>query len=121
MDSGDRMAIVSVQNQFILFLDGEREVNLALVSTGRPPVNSTPRGDFNVLYKSWAPVSSTYRVRMPYWQCIVDGGAIGLHQAAPSVEHRLGEPLSHGCVRLGQYTARWAYFWLPVGARVVVE
>jgi len=117
----DRMAIVNIQEQFILFLEGEQEANLALVSTGRPPVNSTPRGEFHILYKRWAPVSSTYRVRMPYWQCIEPSGAIGLHQASPSVEHRLGEPLSHGCIRLCRYTARWAYFWLPVGARVLIS
>ncbi len=120
-EPGERMAYVNIENQVIVFLEGEREANLAQVSTGRPPRHSTPRGDFSVLYKRWAPVSSTYRVRMPYWQCIEPSGAIGLHQASPSVEHRLGEALSHGCVRLGFFTARWAYFWLPVGARVVIE
>jgi lipoprotein-anchoring transpeptidase ErfK/SrfK len=117
----ERSAYVSIEQQVIVFMEGDREANLALVSTGRSPGYSTPRGDFSVLYKRWAPVSSTYRVRMPYWQCIEPSGAIGLHQASPSVEHRLGEALSHGCVRLGFFTARWAYFWLPVGSRVTIE
>ena len=117
----ERSVYVSIEEQVIVFFQGDREANLALVSTGRPPVHSTPTGEFSVLYKRWAPVSSTYRVRMPFWQCIEPSGAIGLHQASPSVEHRLGEPLSHGCVRLGYFTARWAYYWLPVGAKVVIE
>ncbi|PIE53035.1 hypothetical protein CSA37_03745 [Candidatus Fermentibacteria bacterium] len=121
VNSSERIACISVEEQVIVFLEGEQEANLALVSTGRPPRHSTPTGQFEILYKRWAPVSSTYRVRMPYWQCLEPTGAIGLHQASPSVEHRLGEPLSHGCVRMGGFTARWAYFWLPVGARVFID
>lgn len=117
----ERTVYVSIEEQVIVFLEGDQEANLALVSTGREPRHSTPRGEFSILYKRWAPVSSTYMVRMPYWQCIVESGAIGLHQASPSVEHRLGEPLSHGCIRMGSFTAPWAYFWLPVGAKVTIE
>ena len=120
-EPGERLALVSREHQTIVFLEGGQEANLALVSTGRPSRYATPSGDFEILYKLWNPVSSIYRVNMPYWQCIVDSGAIGLHQASRSVEHRLGEPLSHGCVRLGFFTARWAYYWLPVGARVVIS
>ena len=121
IEQGERLALVNKHEQVIVFLDGEQEANLALVSTGRPTRYATPSGDFKVLYKIWNPVSSIYRVHMPYWQAIVDSGIIGLHQASPSVEHRLGEPLSHGCVRMGSYTARWAYFWLPVGAQVIIR
>ncbi len=120
-ESGERLAIVSKEQQTIVFLEGGREANLALVSTGRPSRYATPSGSFEILYKRWSPVSSIYRVHMPYWQAIEDSGAIGLHQASHSAEYRLGEPLSHGCVRLGYFTARWAYFWLPVGAQVTIR
>jgi len=120
-ESGERLALISKEQQVIVFLDGGQEANLALVSTGRPSRYATPSGDFEILYKRWSPVSSTYRTRMPYWQAIEDTGTIGLHQASPSVEHRLGEPLSHGCIRLGYFTARWAYYWLPVGAKVIIR
>ncbi len=118
---GQRSATVRVENQYILFQEGEREANLALVSTGRPPHFSTPTGDFTVLYRLRNPMSSTYHVRMPYWLCIVPSGAIGLHQAGSSAESRLGEPLSHGCVRLGRFTAEWAYSWMPTGAPVSIH
>lgn len=120
-EPGERLAIVSKEQQTIVFLDDGQEANLALVSTGRPSRFATPSGDFEILYKRWSPVSSIYRVHMPYWQAIENSGAIGLHQAAPSAEHQLGKALSHGCVRLGSYTARWAYFWLPVGAQVIIR
>ncbi len=119
--SPERRATVSVTNQFILFQEGDREANLALVSTGRPPAFLTPTGDFRVLYRLRNPMSSTYHVRMPYWLCIVPSGAIGLHQAGSGAEARLGEPLSHGCIRLGRYTAEWAYTWMPIGAAVSIH
>ncbi len=119
--SGERLALISREQQIIVFLEGEQEANLALISTGTPPRYTTPGGDFEVLYKRWSPVSSTYRIRMPYWQAIEDTGTIGLHQASPAVEYLLGEPLSHGCIRMGFFTARWAYYWLPVGARVIIR
>jgi lipoprotein-anchoring transpeptidase ErfK/SrfK len=120
-ESDGRVAIISRELQTIVFLDDGREANLALVSTGRPSSYATPSGNFEVLYKRWSPVSSTYRVNMPYWLAIEDTGTIGLHQASLSLEHLLGEPLSHGCVRLGYFTARWAYYWLPVGAPVTIR
>ncbi len=119
--TGERVALISKELQVVVFLENGREANLALVSTGRPSRHTTPSGDFEILYKRWNPVSSIYRVHMPYWQCIVDTGTIGLHQAGRSAEHRLGEPLSHGCIRLGYFTARWAYFWLDVGSKVIIQ
>lgn len=116
-----RRASVSVEQQIVVFQEGDREANLALVSTGRPPHFNTPTGDFTVLYRLRNPMSSTYHVRMPYWLCIVPSGAIGLHQAGGSAESRLGEPLSHGCVRLGRFTAEWAYTWMPTGAPVSIH
>lgn len=115
-----RTATVSIENQTVLFREGGREANLALVSTGRPPYHSTPRGDFQVLYRLRNPMSSTYMVRMPYWLCILPCGAIGLHQALGIAEARLGEPISRGCIRMGRFTARWAYSWMPTGARVSI-
>lgn len=116
-----RSASVDIGGQYIVFMEGDREANLALVSTGRPAGFATPIGEFRVLYRLRNPMSSTYNVRMPYWLCITPGGAIGLHQAGRSGEARLGEPLSHGCVRLGEVTARWAYSWMPTGAPVTIR
>lgn len=117
----ERRITVSIQQQVVLFQEGDREANLALVSTGKSWGYATPRGEFRVLYRLRNPMSSTYNVRMPYWLCIVPCGAIGFHQVLGSGEARLGEPLSHGCVRLGRHTARWAYAWVPTGAPVFIH
>ncbi len=115
-----REASVLIDRQTIVFLENGREVNLALVSTGRTGYD-TPEGEFSVLYRRRSPVSSTYNVRMPYWLCIHPTGQIGLHQTFRSGTNNLGTRQSHGCIRMGETTASWSYDWLRVGSRVRVQ
>lgn len=115
-----REAIVLIDRQTIVFLEDGREANLALVSTGRAGFD-TPTGEFTVLYRRRAPVSSSYNVRMPYWLCIHPSGQIGLHQTFLSGTNLLGTRRSHGCIRMGETTARWSYDWLRVGSAVSVR
>jgi len=119
-NTSSREAVVLIDCQTIIFLENGREANLALVSTGRAGYN-TPTGTFEVLYKRWAPVSSSYGVRMPYWLCIHPSGQIGLHQTFRSGTNFLGTRRSHGCIRLGETTARWSYYWLREGSTVIVQ
>jgi lipoprotein-anchoring transpeptidase ErfK/SrfK len=115
-----REAVVLVDRQTIIFLENGREANLSLVSTGRTGFD-TPTGEFHVLYRSWAPISSTYHVRMPFWLCITPSGQIGLHQTFRSGTNHLGTKQSHGCVRMGFDTAQWSYDWLTVGSPVHIR
>jgi hypothetical protein len=119
-NTSSREAVILIDCQTIIFLENGREANLALVSTGRAGYN-TPIGTFEVLYRRRAPVSSSYGVRMPYWLCIHPSGQIGLHQTFLSGTNFLGTRRSHGCIRLGETTARWSYDWLSVGATVRVQ
>lgn len=119
-NNSSREAVVLIDFQTIIFLENGREANLALVSTGRAGYD-TPTGIFEVLYKRRAPVSSSYNIRMPYWLCIHPSGQIGLHQTFLSGTNTLGTRRSHGCVRLGETTARWSYYWLNVGSTVRVQ
>ena len=119
-DSVTREAVVLIDHQTIVFLENGRESNLALVSTGRAGYD-TPTGTFEVLYRRRAPVSSSYGIRMPYWLCIHPSGQIGLHQTFKSGTNTLGTKRSHGCVRMGQITASWSYYWLTVGSTVRIQ
>lgn len=118
--TSSREAVILIDCQTIIFLENGRETNLALVSTGRAGFN-TPTGTFEVLYRRRAPVSSSYGVRMPYWLCIHPSGQIGLHQTFLSGTNFLGTRRSHGCIRLGEITARWSYDWLSVGSNVRIQ
>lgn len=115
-----REAVVLINHQTIVFLENGRESNLALVSTGRAGYD-TPIGTFEVLYRRRSPVSSSYGIRMPYWLCIHPSGQIGLHQTFRSGTNTLGTKQSHGCVRMGQITASWSYYWLTVGSTVRIQ
>lgn len=117
LEDPTREAVVLIDRQTVVFLEDGREVNVSLVSTGRAGFN-TPEGEFSVLYRRRAPVSSSYNVRMPYWLCITPSGQIGLHQTFRSGTNNLGTRQSHGCVRMGFMTARWSYDWLHVGSPV---
>ena len=119
-NTSSREAVILIDSQTIIFLENGREANLALVSTGRAGYN-TPTGTFEVLYRRRSPVSSSYGVRMPYWLCIHPSGQIGLHQTFLSGTNFLGTRRSHGCIRLGETTARWCYDWLSVGSAVRVQ
>lgn len=115
-----RQAVVFIDRQVVLFTDGGREANLAVVSTGMPG-HATPTGEFSVRYRLRAPMSSIYMVRMPYWISIDSGGELGFHQAPGNrALSMLGRPVSHGCIRLGRMTAQWAYRWLTSGSKVLI-
>ena len=118
-EPGVREVVVRLDSQVAVFLEDGTEAGLVLVSTGRPGY-STPPGAYTVQYRRRAPVSSTYMVRMPWWVCIEESGQLGLHQASLSAESRLGTVNSHGCVRLGRFSAWWVYRWLPIGADVTL-
>jgi lipoprotein-anchoring transpeptidase ErfK/SrfK len=115
-----RSLLVSLDRQVAVFQENGIETQAALVSSGRPG-HETPKGTFTVLYRRRAPVSSSYMVRMPYWICIDPQGQLGLHESSPEHLDKLGLPTSHGCIRLGRNTARWAYEWLGDGSEVVVR
>ncbi len=118
-EQGVREVVVRLDSQVAVFLEDGTESNLVLISTGRPGY-ATPPGEYSVLYRRRAPVSSTYMVRMPWWICLEESGQLGMHQASLDAEALLGNVNSHGCIRLGRFSARWAYGWLPVGAEVHV-
>lgn len=118
--SGGRRAVVDCRLQRLAAFEGGRLVQMSRVSTGRPG-HETPRGRFSVRYRYPAPMSSSYMVRMPWWICIDDLGALGLHECQPRQYRQLGTSASHGCIRLGPSTAEWLYRWLPDGSPVVIR
>jgi len=116
-----RTATVILDRQLALFEQDGREANLALVSTGRPGFE-TPRGSYTVRYRIRNPLSSRYLVHMPFWVCVHPSGEIGFHQApTASGIAGLGEPHSHGCIRMGRHEAPWVYDWLSAGSAVLIR
>jgi len=115
---------VDTKTERLRYYLGDVELGEYSVSTGieRLP---TPKGNFIVKNKSPRARSVTYKLWMPYWLGLSSAG-IGIHELPEwdngykeSAAH-LGEPVSHGCIRLGVGPAEILYDWTPVGTPVKI-
>jgi hypothetical protein len=89
------------------FRDGNDSPFLqALTSTGVPG-HSTPEGKFKVLKLVKDYHSQKYDAPMPWSVFFKEGYAV--HGTVPSNYPKLGQPASHGCVRLHQDNAQYLY------------
>src|SRR6056297_2126551 len=107
-----RIEINTSEQELSYFLGGVRRGEF-LISGGVPGM-PTPKGHFRIRNKhprAW----SSYGLWMPYWMDIVDSGRFGIHQLPVwpnghrEGEEHLGQPASHGCVRLGLEAAKFLY------------
>jgi len=100
------------------------------VSTGRPGM-FTPTGSFAIVNKSLKPWSKAYGLWMPYWLGLggpgLRNGSIGIHELPVwpggyrEGENHLGQPVSHGCIRLGMGPAQYLYERVEVGTSVIIK
>lgn len=100
------VAKIDVSSQVMeVFVDGQLEYSWK-VSTGKTGFE-TPTGDYKPLAMRVVHYSKEYDLTpMPYSIFFREGG-FAIH-GTPAVE-RLGQPASHGCVRLDPYAAKELY------------
>lgn len=111
--------------------DHELSYFLGGVKMGSFPISAglasmpTPKGHFQIENKhpkAW----SSYGLWMPYWMALVPSGRFGIHELPiwPSGyregEDHLGQPASHGCVRVGEGPAEFLYNWAEIGTPVFI-
>jgi len=95
------------------------------VSSGRPGME-TPLGNFEIRNKFNRAWSKNYGLWMPYWMAFTPGGYMGIHELPEwpngykEGEDHLGQPVSHGCVRLGVGPAELVYNWVEIGTPVII-
>ena len=86
---------------------------------------STPTGRYRIQSKEKMHWSNQYGVWMPYAMRVV--GGIFIHELPLTKDGRrigtnaLGEPVSHGCIRVGVGDAESLYNWTPVGTPVSIS
>lgn len=120
---GQRIEI-SIAEQEIRLWDGRRVVAEYAVSTGTSS-HPTPRGNYKILSKETNHWSRSYGVWMPYAMRIV--GGIFIHQNPVTTDGRtigvkaLGNPASHGCIRVGPGNAKSVYNFARVGTPVWIH
>jgi uncharacterized protein YraI len=122
--SAERWVEVDLSSQYMRVWQGDTLVSGTYVSTGRYGFD-TPVGT----YRTWLKyVSQTmygciqgecYNVpNVPYVHYFTYEGH-ALHGAY--WHNNFGVRMSHGCVNLPVPFSEWLYYWLPMGARVVVH
>jgi hypothetical protein len=114
---------VNIGSQELSYFLGGVRINTFPVSTGRPGMY-TPLGHYEVDGKSlraW----SHWGLWMPYWLSL-NNGYFGIHELPEwpngykEGEDHLGQPVSHGCIRLGVGPAEFLYNWAEIGTPVFI-
>lgn len=76
-------------------------------------------GNFTIFQKIIDCWSDAYNCPMPYALRYFEGHYI--HATEPKFYPSLGQPASHGCIRLNLDNAKWLYAHTPVDCRLVIE
>ncbi len=99
-----------------------------IASTGMEG-HETPLGIFEIQNRGTWFFSDKYKQGAKYWVSFRDWGLYLFHSVAmdenqqviPEEEAKLGQPASHGCIRLKIEDARWIYDNVPEKTKVVVH
>jgi hypothetical protein len=117
---------IDLSEQRMFLYENKKMIKEFLVSTGMPGME-TPIGEFqikNKFPKQWSKAAGLW---MPYWMAVATDGRFGIHElpewpnGIKEGEDHLGQPVSHGCIRLGIGAAKEVYEWAEVGVRVEIE
>ena len=112
------------EQKLYLYENGEAVIDY-LVSTGKPGM-WTPTGEFQIHNKNKRAWSNMASLWMPFWMMIEPNKGIGIHELPewPSGykegSDHLGQPVSHGCIRLGVGAAEKVYNWAEIGTKVEI-
>lgn len=121
---GERWVSIDLSDQYMTVYQGNVAVNGTYVATGKPGF-STPKGTFYTFVK-YVATRMTACVNgecwdtpnVPYTQYFTSGGH-ALHGVY--WHNTFGRVRSHGCVNMPTPFAEWLYYWLPLGARIVIK
>jgi lipoprotein-anchoring transpeptidase ErfK/SrfK len=119
---------VSLDEQLVrIYLNGE-EVRRMICSSGTPDM-PTPTGRFNLQNRGEQFFSPKYQQGAKWWVSFRDWGIYLFHsvpfdtsgEIIPEEAAKLGQPASHGCIRLSMEDARWFYENMPDKAPVDIQ
>jgi len=118
-----RIEINTGDQELSYFLGGVR-MDIFPVSSGMAKYY-TPTGHYAIDGKHPRAWSANWGLWMPYWMSL-QNGYFGIHElpewpnGTKEGEDHLGQPVSHGCIRLGVGPAEFLYNWAPIGTPVFI-
>lgn len=119
----DKRIEINLDKQELSYFLGGVRMGTFIISSGKKGMY-TPTGHYKVDGKhprAW----SKYGLWMPWWMSL-QNGYFGIHElpewpdGSKEGEDHLGQPVSHGCIRLGTGPAEFLYNWTPVGTEVFI-
>jgi lipoprotein-anchoring transpeptidase ErfK/SrfK len=122
----DRLIRVSIPKQRLYFFENGRLIHTFICSTSSGkiyPDNIHPKrphdhiGIFKIDYKEIDHYSKLFKVHMPYALHVWSGHFI--HET--KLTSQLGQPASHGCIRLNHSNAKWLYRHVQIGDMVEIR
>lgn|GEM_PF-1033644 len=119
---------VDVTAQLVSIMRGEEVVKTMVASTGVEG-HETPLGTFEIQNRGEWFFSEKYQQGAKYWVSFKDWGVYLFHslamdrnqQVIPEEAAKLGQPASHGCIRLTIEDAKWIYDNVPAKTKVVIH
>lgn len=125
---GEVWVDVDLTRQRVRVLKEKEIVREMIASTGVPD-KPTPQGSFRLQNRGEWFFSEKYKQGGFFWVSFLNNGEYLFHSIPtdrerrfiPEEAGRLGQPASHGCVRLSLEDARWIYEELPTGTRVEIH
>lgn len=119
---------VDVTAQQVAIMQGEEVVKTMVASTGVEG-HETPLGTFEIQNRGEWFFNEKYQQGAKYWVSFKDWGIYLFHSLAmdrnqeviPEEAAKLGQPASHGCIRLAVEDAKWVYDNIPAKTVVVIH
>lgn len=127
-DFADIFIEVDVTEQLVRIMNGEKAIKQMVASTGREG-HETPLGTFEIQNRGTWFYSEKYKQGAKYWVSFKGWGVYLFHSVAMDKDRqviqeeaeKLGQPVSHGCVRLSTEDAKWIHDNIPEKTRVVIR
>ncbi len=118
---------VNITEQKTRVYDNNKLIKEWIVSTGKN--NSTPLGRFTIQNRGEWFFSDKYQQGAQWWVSFKEWGVYLFHSIPMDQEkniiadeaQKLGNPASHGCVRLNIDDAKWIYDNIPAGTPVYIH
>ncbi|MBE3556443.1 MAG: L,D-transpeptidase family protein [Firmicutes bacterium] len=122
---------VDLSTQRVILFSGKQRLYTMVTSSGIPgnPKTATPTGTFYLQNRGTWFYNDAEEEGAMYWTSFLNWGEFLFHSVAMDEQHRvlpreaakLGQPASHGCLRLTVADARWFYTHLPAHTKVVIH